>query len=126
MKKLLLKIILCVTVFVYAQTDIQAQTVKVLQKITASATASATADIVIATGTNAITLTLPASPADGRVLTIVNHTTQDLTFNVAINIGATKTSALLSPYVSEFLSGISTNRITIVYNSTTAKWHLIG
>lgn len=122
MKKLL--ILLFAVILSGVEGKAFSQTTKTIQTVTSNATVSATADVVVCTGSASITLTMPSSPATGRKLTIVNHTNQDVTLSTAVRVTSSKTRSLVSPYVSEFLSGISSNKITIIYDGT--EWRLIG
>lgn len=119
------KILLLMTILGFARTDGWGQRIAVVQSITASSTLSATAEVVYVSGTNATTLTLPAT-TNGRVVTVINHSTKDVTFNVSIQIGATRTTLLLANYSQVFESGIIGNTATLIYLTATGKWHLIG
>lgn len=122
--KRLLTILLFVVCLSGLENNTMGQTTKTIQTITANATVNSTAEVVLATGTNALTLTLPSSPVTGRVLTIVNHTTQELTLSETVTVTATKGTALVSDYVSVLHSATMSNKITIIYDGTV--WRLIG
>lgn len=99
------------------------QTIWTVQSISASATVSSTATAVIVTGGTGVTVTLPSSPATGRVVKISNHSGSDVTISPAVTVRNGVTSALLSSYSAEILPGISNNRMTVVYDGTV--WRLI-
>ncbi|MGR3809619.1 hypothetical protein [Jiulongibacter sp. NS-SX5] len=100
----------------------KAQTTWSIQTVTSTATVNATARLVVVSSGAAKTITLPSS-STGRVITIVNHGTGDVTLSPAVRVQNGKTSALLSPSVGEYLSGISSNKITVVYDGS--EWRLI-
>lgn len=123
MKKLILILFLAgLSSATLGLTEATGQTIWSVQTVTASATMSSTARLVIVSGGGAKTLTFPSASA-GHVKTIVNHGTGDVTLSPAVRVQNGKTSALLPWSVSEFLSGISSNKITVVYDGT--EWRLI-
>lgn len=100
------------------------QTVKVIQTVTTDATINGTADIVlVSSGTN-IDLTMPASPATGRVIHIVNHSTDDVSFSAAIRRANGYTFILMTSSPNEFDAVVSTNSITIFYDGS--EWRLLN
>lgn len=99
------------------------QQIGVVQTLTASGTVNGTANVVLVTSGTNITVTLPTSSV-GRIITIVNHSSGDLFVSPAIKITNDKSSALVSKYISEFLPGISSNKITVMWDGT--FWRLIN
>lgn len=122
MKKLNFILLVSVMALMASTGSATGQTIWSVQTVTASATVNSTARLVIVSSGGAKTITLPTS-SSGRVITIVNHGTGDVTLSPAVRVQNGKTSALLPWSVSEFLSGMSSNKITMVYDGT--EWRLI-
>lgn len=117
MKKLLILTILLMS------TKCFSQTIKTVQTVTTDATISATADVVLVTSGTDIDLTLPTGSA-GRTISIINHSTDDVSFNLAIRRANGFTFQLMTSSPNEFDSTVSTNSITIIYDGS--EWRLLN
>jgi hypothetical protein len=110
--------------FLFFNFCVSAQTTKVVQVVTGSASVNSTADVVVNTGTST-NLTLPASPNAGRVIQVINHGTGDLLFSDQVWVSRTSNFDYLPSYPNEYRPLISTNSISIIWDSTNSRWRLL-
>jgi hypothetical protein len=119
--------LLTLTILLFSTTlpdSVFGQTTKVVQVVTGSASVNSTADVVVNTGTST-NLTLPASPSPGRVIQIINHGTGDLLFSDQIWVSLTTNFDYLPSYPNEYRPLISTNSLSIIWDSTNSRWRLL-
>lgn len=88
-----------------------------------SSTINSTASVVVCTGTN-VNLTLPASPATGRSIQIVNHGVGDVLLSSSIRVSANNSFDAIPASANEYRPYISTNSITILWDGII--WRLVG
>jgi hypothetical protein len=117
----LLSLIFCL----FSVLTVSAQTTKTVQVISENATVSATTDVVVNTGVNTA-LTLPSSPAAGRLIQVINHGTGDILLSSMVWVSKTDSFDFIPSYPNEIRPKISTNKISIIWDSVNSRWRLLS